>query len=47
MYNGKVYVLNSSELKNAVLKKMHSVSYAGHPGYPKTIAAIRSQYFLP
>jgi hypothetical protein len=45
MYKGKVYVPNSSELKNAVLKDMHNVPYAGHPGYQKTIAAIRRQYF--
>jgi hypothetical protein len=30
MYKGKVYVLNSSELKNAVLREMHNVPYIGH-----------------
>jgi hypothetical protein len=24
---------------------MHNVPYVGHPGYQKTIAAVRSQYF--
>jgi hypothetical protein len=38
MYKGKVYVLNSNELKNAVLKEMHNVPYVGNPGYQKTIA---------
>jgi hypothetical protein len=33
MYKGKVYVMNSNELKNVVLKEMHNVPYAGHPGY--------------
>jgi hypothetical protein len=47
MYKGKVYVPSSSELKNAVLKEMHNVSYVGHPGYQKTIATVRSQYFWP
>jgi hypothetical protein len=46
MYKGKVYVLNSNELKNAVLKEMHNVPYIGNPGYQKTIATLRNQYFL-
>jgi hypothetical protein len=33
MYKGKVYVSNSSELKNVVLKEMHNVPYVGNPGY--------------
>jgi hypothetical protein len=33
MYKGKVYVSNSSELKNEILKEMHNVPYAGHLGY--------------
>jgi hypothetical protein len=42
MYKGEVYVPNSSELKNLVLKEMHNVPYAGHPGYQKIIATVRS-----
>jgi hypothetical protein len=26
---------------------MHNVPYAGHPGYHKTITAIKSQYYWP
>jgi hypothetical protein len=40
-------VSNSSELKNAVLKEMHNVSYVGHPWYQKTIAVVKIQYFWP
>jgi hypothetical protein len=47
MYKGKVYVLNSNEMKNAVLREIHYVSYVGHPGYQNTIVAVRSQYFWP
>jgi hypothetical protein len=43
MYKGKVYVWNSSELKNAVMKEMHNVPYVEHLGYHKTIAAVRGQ----
>ena len=33
LYRRKVYVPNSMELKNIVLRVMHNVPYAGHPGY--------------
>jgi hypothetical protein len=37
MYKDKVYVLNSSELKNVVMKEMHNVPYIGHLSYQQTI----------
>jgi hypothetical protein len=46
MYIGKVYVSNSNEMKNIVLmREMHNVPYVGNPGYHKTIAVVRIQYF--
>jgi hypothetical protein len=33
MYKGKVYVPNSSELKNTAMREMHNVLYVGHPRY--------------
>jgi hypothetical protein len=45
LYRGKVYVSNSMELKNIVLREMHNVPYVGHPGYQKSITAIKSQHF--
>jgi hypothetical protein len=45
LYRGKVYVPNSMELKNIVLREMHNVPYVGHPGYQKSITVVRSQYF--
>jgi hypothetical protein len=33
MYMGIIYVPNSQELKNLILREMHNVPYAGHPGY--------------
>jgi hypothetical protein len=44
MYKDTVYVLNSIEIKNAVLREMDNVPYVGHPRYHKRIAPIRSQY---
>jgi hypothetical protein len=47
MHKNRIYVPNSRELRKLVLKEMHNVPYVRHPGYQKTIAAIRSQYFWP
>jgi hypothetical protein len=47
MCKGKIYLSNSNELKNAMMREMHNVPYVGHPGYQKTIATMRSQYFCP
>jgi hypothetical protein len=47
MHKNRIYVPSSRELRNLVLKEMHDVPYAGHPGYQKMITAIRSQLFWP
>jgi hypothetical protein len=47
MYRGREYVPKYHKLKNIVLKEMHNVPYVGHPGYPKTITIVKSQYFFP
>jgi hypothetical protein len=47
MYKGRIYVPNSHELKNMILREMHNVPYVGHLGYQKTIAAVKSQYYWP
>jgi hypothetical protein len=45
MYKGRIYVPNSQELKNLILGEMHIVPYSRHPGYQKTIVAVKSQYY--
>jgi hypothetical protein len=45
MYRGIIYVPNSQELKSMILREMHNVPYAGHLGYQKIIAAVKSQYY--
>jgi hypothetical protein len=47
MHKNRIYVPDSRELKNFVLKEMHNVPYARHLGYLKTIATLRNQYFWP
>jgi hypothetical protein len=45
MYKGKVYVLNSNEMKNEVMKEIHNVPYVGHPEYKNTVVVVICQYF--
>jgi hypothetical protein len=47
LYKNRVYVPNVQELKLAILKETHNVAYARHPGYQKTVAAVKSHYFWP
>jgi hypothetical protein len=47
MYKNKIYVPNVQELKRTFLHEMRNVPYAGHPGYQKTVAAVKSHYFWP
>jgi hypothetical protein len=44
-YREKIYVPNSSDLKTIVVREMHNVTYARHPRYQKTFAAVKIQYF--
>jgi hypothetical protein len=47
LYRNIIYVPNSHELRSMILKEMHNVPYARHPGYYKTIVAVKSQYYWP
>jgi transposase InsO family protein len=47
LYKNIVYVPNDRELKLAILKEMHNVTYAGHSRYQKTVATVKSHYFWP
>jgi hypothetical protein len=30
-----------------ILKEMHNVPYAGHPGYQKIVSSIKRHYYWP
>jgi hypothetical protein len=45
LYKNRVHVPNVQELKIMILKEMHNVPYVGHPGYQKTMAAVKSHNF--
>ena len=46
-YKGRVYILNVANLRRVVMDEIHQAPYSGHPGYQKTIATARKQYFWP
>ena len=46
-YKGRIYILNVAGLRRVVMDEIHQAPYSGHPGYQKTIATARKQYFWP
>ena len=46
-YKGRIYIPNVAGLRRVVMDEIHKAPYSGHPGYQKTIATARNQYFWP
>jgi hypothetical protein len=46
LFRDKVYVPNTQELRNIVLKEMHNVPYVGHPGYQEDNCSSKKPIFL-
>jgi hypothetical protein len=38
-----IFLPNVQDLKRIILHEMHNAPYAGHPGYQKTVAVVKSQ----
>jgi hypothetical protein len=47
LFDNKIYVPNSQELRNLILKEIHNEPYTGHPRYQKIVTVVRGQYFWP
>jgi hypothetical protein len=47
LHHNRIFVPNVQDLKRMILHEMHNVPYEGHPGYQKTMAAVKSHYFWP
>jgi hypothetical protein len=45
LYKNRVYIPNVQDLKLAILREMHNVTYVGDPGYQNTVKAVKSHYF--
>jgi hypothetical protein len=43
MYRCRVYVSNDQELRSLFLLEIHKYPYVGHPGFQKTISAVKNQ----
>ena len=46
-YKNIIYIPNVAYLRRVVLDEIHQTPYSCHPGYQKTIATTRNQYFWP
>ena len=46
-YKNRIYILNVAYLRRVVMDEIHQAPYSSHPGYQKTIATTRKQYFWP
>ena len=44
-YKNRIYIPNVADLRRVVMDEIHQAPYYGHPGYQKTIATARKQYF--
>jgi hypothetical protein len=42
LHKNKNFVPNVQDLKCMILHEIHNVPYAGHPGYQKIVAVIKS-----
>jgi hypothetical protein len=47
LYKNRVYIPNFPELRSVILKKIHIVPYAGHPGYQKIVSTFKIHYYCP
>ena len=46
-YKNRIYIPNVADLRRVVMDEIHQAPYSGHPGYHKTTATARKQYFWP
>ena len=46
-YKNKIYIPNVEDLRRVVMDEINQAPYSAHPGYQRTIATTRKQYFLP
>ena len=46
-YKGRIYIPSVADLRRVIMDEIHQAPYSSHPGYQKTIAIARKQYFWP
>jgi hypothetical protein len=45
LYNNRLYVSNSMDLRHLIMDEFHRRPYVGHPGYQKMITTVRQLYY--
>ena len=46
-YSRRLCIPDNSDIKNTILKDMHDIPIAGHPGFIKTYHKVRKSFFWP
>ena len=46
-FKDMIYMPNNSELKKVILREFHVKTYSIHPGYQKTLTAVKRFYYWP
>jgi hypothetical protein len=47
LYNNRLYVPSSTDLRHLIIDEFHKRTYVGHPGYQKMITTVRQLYYWP
>jgi hypothetical protein len=47
MYNKRLYVPDSADLRQLIMDEFHRRPYVGHPGYQKMVTTVRKLYYWP
>jgi hypothetical protein len=47
MYNKRLYVPNSIDLRKFIMDEFHRRPYVGHPSYQKMVTIVRKLYYCP
>jgi hypothetical protein len=47
LYNNRLYVPNSTDLRHLIMDEFHRRPYVGHPGYQNMVTTIRQLYYWP
>lgn len=44
-FRNKIYVSYNNELENLILRELHVKPYSSHPGYQKTLKAVKKLHY--
>jgi hypothetical protein len=47
IYNKRLYVPNSIDMRKLIMDEFHRRPYVDHPGYQKMVKTVRQMYYYP